>query len=101
MPKDEKKLLKQGWENRIISQNGNRVMQRKSTGQTVRSEIHTNNSRKHYHWLNFWKKKFTKGDYRKFKNRDYKGEDVYYNQYGELTSRRNPKHHLYGSEEEK
>ncbi len=95
LPKDDRKLLHQGWEERIITKNGNKVIQRKSTGQTIRSESHQEISNHHYHWLDFWKKKFTKGDYRRFKNKDFSKEKVYYNKYGELVSQINPEHHLY------
>jgi hypothetical protein len=92
LPKDDNKLLKKGWSNRM-----GKIFQRKSTGQTVRSEQHVETP-KHYHWLNLWKKGFTKGEHRKFKEKEFSGEKVYYDEYGRLVSRRDPAHHIYGEE---
>lgn len=96
LPKDDRCLTQQGWENKKHLQNGGKVIQRKSTGQTVRSETHGQQHR--YHWLDFWEKSFTNSEYKKFKNKEFSGQNVYYNKYGELTHKGDPEHHLYGDE---
>ena len=94
LPNDDRKLTEKGWDDKKILQNGGKVIQRKSTGQTVRSETH--GKPHHYHWLDFWEKPFTNSSYRKFKNKDFSGQNVYYDKYGNLTHRGDPKHHIYG-----
>lgn len=97
LPKNADALLQQGWEQKKVTTGGVRIMQRKSTGQTVRKEKHGDWS-EHYHWLDFWKKNYTGGDFRRFNRREFGGQNVYYNKYGELISRRDPEHHLYGED---
>lgn len=94
LPSNDQELGRKGWENKKLLQNGGKVIQRKSTGQTVRSETHR--QAHHYHWLDFWEKPFTNSSYKKFKNKEFSGQKVYYNKYGELTHRGDPEHHLYG-----
>ena len=36
----------------------------------------------------------------KFKNKEFGGEKVYFNKYGELTHRRDTEHHLYGDKKD-
>ena len=98
LPQNDRKLIEKGWEDRITTQNGGKIIQRKSTGQTVRFEKHGENP-KHYHWIALWKKKFSNAEYRKFKNKDFGGQKIYYDEYGNLTSKRDPAHHLYGEQE--
>ena len=98
LPENDRKLLKKGWEDKKHLQNGGKIMQRKSTGQTVRSDWHGNPH--HYHWLDFWEKPFSNSRHRKFKEKEFAGENVYYNQYGQLTNRRNPEHHIYGDKKD-
>ena len=93
LPVNDRDLIQKGWEDKKLFQNGGKVIQRKSTGQTVRSEMH--GQPHHYHWLDFWEK-FTNSNYRKFKNKEFGGQNVYYNKYGELTHKGDPGHHLYG-----
>ncbi len=88
--------LKKGWEC-IKNPDGDRkIIQRKSTGQTVRNESHGMPS--HYHWLDYWERPMVNSHYRKFKNREYGGGKVYYNKYGELTHQGDPLHHIDGHE---
>ncbi len=96
LPKNDRELTKNGWENKKTLQNGGKVIQRKSTGQTVRSETH--GKPHHYHWLNYWEKPFNNSSYRQIKNQEFKGQKVYYNKYGELTHRGDPEHHIHGDE---
>lgn len=96
LPKDDRKLIQKGWEDKKHLKNGGKVIQRKSTGQTIRSEEH--GKKHHYHWLDFWEKPFTSSKHRRFKSKEYSGQNVYYNKYGELTHRGDPDHHLYGAE---
>ena len=94
LPENDRRLLKKGWEDKKHMQNGGKIMQRKSTGQTIRSEWH--NQPHHYHWLNFWEKPFINSKYRKFKNKEFSQEKVYYDKFGQLTNQHDPDHHLYG-----
>ena len=96
LPKNDRKLIKKGWEDKKLLSNGGKVMQRKSTGQTIRSESH--GKPQHYHWLDFWEKPFVNFKHRKFKEKEFGGENVYYNKYGQLTHRGDPEHHIYGDE---
>ena len=94
LPHDNEKLEKQGWEKQKVGNESHQVMQRKSTNQTVRYDNH-GGKEPHAHWYNWWKKDITPSEYRKLKKSDYSGENVYYNKYGELTSRRSEDHHIY------
>lgn len=94
LPKDKNVLVKKGWEIQQVGNDKHQVLQRKSTCQTVRYDNH-GGCKPHAHWLNWWEKNVKANEYRKFKARDYSGEKMYYNKYGELTSRRNQDHHLY------
>ena len=98
LPENDRRLLKKGWEDRKFLKNGGIILQRKSTGQTVRSDWH--GKPHHYHWLDFWEQPFINAQHRKFKSREFGGERVYYNQYGQLISYRDPAHHLYGDKED-
>ena len=94
LPENDRRLLKKGWEDKKPLQNGGIIMQRKSSGQTIRSECHSKPH--HYHWLDFWEKPFVNAKHRKFKNREFSQEKVYYNKFGQLTNQHDPDHHLYG-----
>ena len=94
LPENDRRLLKKGWEDKKPLQNGGLIMQRKSSGQTIRSECHSKPH--HYHWLDFWEKPFVNSNHRKFKKREFGGEKVYYNKFGQLTNQHDPDHHLYG-----
>ena len=94
LPENDRRLLKKGWEDKKPLQNGGMIMQRKSSGQTIRSECHSKPH--HYHWLDFWEKPFVNSNHRKFKKREFGGEKVYYNKYGQLTHQGDPEHHIYG-----
>ena len=94
LPENDRRLLKKGWEDKKALQNGGAIMQRKSSGQSIRSERH--GQPHHYHWLDFWEKPFVNSSHRKFKEKEFCGEKVYYNKYGELTHRGDPEHHIYG-----
>ena len=96
LPIDDKKLERRGWEIKKLLKNGGKVIQRKSTGQTVRSESH--GQPHHYHWLDFWEKPFVNANFKKFKSKEFGGQNVYYDKYGVLTHKGDPKHHLYGDE---
>lgn len=96
LPKNDRQLLNKGWEDKKHLANGGKVIQRKSSGQTVRAEEHGNP--KHYHWLDYWEKPFSNSKFRKFKEKEFGGQEVYYDKYGKLTSRKDPAHHLYGEE---
>ena len=96
LPKDDRKLLGKGWEDKKHLQNGGKVMQRKSTGQTIRSESH--GKPQHYHWLDFWQKPFVNAKYRKFKEKEFGQKKVYFNKFGQLTNQLDPEHHIYGDE---
>ena len=98
LPENDRRLLKKGWKDTKISKNGGRIMQRKSSGQTIRSEAH--GKPHHYHWLDFWEQPFTTSRHRKFKQREFGGENVYYNKYGQLTHRRDPQHHIEGDKKD-
>ena len=94
LPENDRRLLKKGWEDKKPLQNGGMIMQRKSSGQTIRSECHSKPH--HYHWLDFWEKPFVNSKHRKFKKREFGGEKVYYNKYGQLTHQGDAEHHIYG-----
>ena len=94
LPENDRRLLKKGWEDKKPLQNGGKIMQRKSSGQTIRSECHSKPH--HYHWLDFCEKPFVNAKHRKFKNREFSQEKVYYNKFGQLTNQHDPDHHLYG-----
>ena len=96
LPENDRRLLRKGWEDKKYFDNGTIVLQRKSTGQTIRSDRH--GVPHHYHWLDFWEQPFTNAGYRKFKKREFSGGSVYYTKYGQLTRKRNPEHHLNGDE---
>ena len=96
LPTNDRELIQKGWEYKKHLQNGGKVIQRKSTGQTIRSETHGQSH--HYHWLDFWEKPFINARYKKFKHTEFGGQNVYYNKYGELTHKGDPEHHLYGDE---
>lgn len=98
LPENDRRLLKKGWEDKKPLQNGGMIMQRKSTGQTIRSDWHSQSH--HYHWLDFWEKPFVNSKHRKFKEREFCGERVYYNKYGQLTHRGDPEHHIYGDKKD-
>lgn len=98
LPENDRRLLKKGWEDKKHLQNGGRVIQRKSSGQTVRSETH--GVQHHYHWLDFWKRPFVNSEHRKFKEKDFRRENVYYNKYRELTHKNDPEHHIYGDKKD-
>lgn len=98
LPKNDRRLLKKGWEDKKQLQNGGKVIQRKSSGQTIRSERH--GQPHHYHWLDFWEKPFVNSKYRKFKNKEFSQEKVYYNKFGQLTNRFDPEHHINGDEKD-
>lgn len=70
----------------------------KSSGQTIRSEWH--GQPHHYHWLDFWIKPFVNSKHRKFKEREFSGERVYYNKYGQLTHQGDAEHHIYGDKKD-
>ena len=93
-PENDRRLLKKGWEDKKVLQNGGMIMQRKSSGQTIRSEWH--GQPHHYHWLDFWEKPFVNSKHRKFKKKEFSAENVYYNKYGQLTHQGDPEHHIYG-----
>ena len=97
-PKNSQRLLRKGWIIQKRLQNGALIMRRKSSGQTIRSESH--GVPHHYHWLDFWEKPFINARFRKFKSRDFSGEKVYYNEYGELTNKFDPAHHISGDEKD-
>ena len=99
LPKQKNALLNRGWTKQNVGNDNHQVLQRKSTKQTVRYDNHSND-RPHAHWLCWWKKNITPSEYRKLKNRDYSCEKVYYNKYGELTTRKNPDHHIYFEEQD-
>lgn len=94
LPENDRRLLKKGWEDKKHLKNGSVVMQRKSSGQTIRSDRH--GQPHHYHWLDFWEKPFLNARYRKFKEKEFRQEKVYYDKYGQLTNQKSPEHHLYG-----
>ena len=98
LPENDRRLLKKGWEDKKPLQNGGMVMQRKSSGQIIRSETH--GQPHHYHWLDFWERPFVNSRHRKFKKREFGGERVYYDKYGQLTHRGDPEHHLYGDKKD-
>lgn len=100
LPKDKEKLLNEGWQKQTIGNENHQVIQRKSTNQVVRYDTHKNDP-PHAHWLFLWKKNITPREYRKFRNGEFSGAKVYYNKYGELTSRRDSEHHLYFEEDGK
>jgi hypothetical protein len=90
--------LKKGWEDKKLYGDGGVVMQRKSTGQTVKSETH--GKPHHYHWMDFWEKPYRHSRFKKVRNRGFSHENVYYNKYGELTHQWDPEHHIYGDEKD-
>ena len=94
LPRNRKKLLKNGWKIQSVGNKDHQVIQRKSTKQTVRYDRHGGN-KPHAHWLRWWKKGFTSKEYERWKKRDYSGEKMYYDEYGEPVSRRAPEHHIY------
>ena len=94
LPKDKEKLLKKGWKIRGVGNVDHQVIQRESTGQTVRYDNHPP-APQHAHWLCWWKKRITPSEYRRWKKSDYSGKNMYYDKYGNLISRRNPDHHIY------
>lgn len=94
LPENDKRLLKKGWENKKLLRNGGSIMQRKSTGQTIRSDRHGQSH--HYHWLDFWEKPFITARFRKFKSKEFSQKKVYYDRFGRLTNQMDPEHHLYG-----
>lgn len=100
LPKDKEKLLRSGWQKQVVGNENHQVIQRKSTKQVVRYDMHKSDP-PHAHWLFWWKKNITPREYREFKSREFSGEKVYYNKYGELTSRRDSEHHIYFEEEER
>ena len=94
LPENDRRLLKKGWEDKKPLQNGGMVMQRKSSGQTIRSDWH--GKPHHYHWLDFWEKPFINANYRKFKKGEFGQKKVYFNKFGELTNQYDPEHHIQG-----
>ena len=94
LPENDRQLLKKGWEDKKNCKSSV-FMQRKSTGQTVRSDYH-NNMPHHYHWLDYKEKSFNNKMRKKFKEREFGGQCVYYNKYGQLTHQGDPEHHLWG-----
>ena len=98
LPENDRRLLKKGWEDKKLLKNGGKIIQRKSTGQTVRSDWH--GQPHHYHWLDLWIKPFVNSQHRHFKKREFSGESVYYDKYGQLTHRGDPEHHLYGDKKD-
>lgn len=98
LPENDRRLLKKGWEDKKPLKNGGMVMQRKSSGQTIRSDWH--GQPHHYHWLDFWEMPFVNSRHRKFKSREFSQEKVYYNKFGQLISQHDPDHHLYGDEKD-
>lgn len=59
---NDRRLLKKGWEDKKYLKNGGKVMQRKSSGQTIRSDWHGRPH--HYHWLDFWEQPFVNAKHR-------------------------------------
>lgn len=98
LPENDRRLLKKGWEDKKTYQNGGRIMQRKSSGQTIRSESH--GLPHHYHWLDSWEKPFSNSQHKKFKRKEFTNKKVYYDRYGNLVDRRNPDHHLQGDKKD-
>lgn len=91
LPKDGKKLEKQGWVNEtpaaIDRSNPKKptTYRRKSTNQWVRDD------KTHLHWYNWWKKKLPK-NYMRGK----KDDPVYLDKYGCPCIRNSPESHLQG-----
>lgn len=98
LPENDRRLLTKGWEDKKSLKNGGSIMQRKSSGQTIRSETH--GQLHHYHWLNFWEKPFVNSKHRKFKEKEFSQQKVYFNKFGELTNQKDPEHHLYGDKKD-
>ena len=98
LPENDRRLLKKGWEDKKPLSNGGTIMQRKSTGQTIRSESH--GAPHHYHWLDFWLRPFKNSQHRRFKSKEFSGKKVYFNKYGERTNKIDPEHHLYGDKKD-
>lgn len=97
LPSNPEKLLKKGWVEPNVGNPTHRIIQRKSTKQTVRYDTHKND-KPHAHWLALWVN-ITSNIYNKFRKEEFSGKDVYYNKYGEMVSRRDPLHHIYFKED--
>lgn len=98
LPENDRRLLKKGWEDKKSLQNGGIIMQRKSTGQTIRSEEH--GKPHHYHWIDFWEKPFVNSRHKKFQRKEFMGKKVYFNRYGQLTNKNDFNHHLFGDKKD-
>ncbi len=88
LPKDERKLLKQGWVEEKPSKKPikkSTFYRRKSTNQWVRND-HDN---KPWHWYNWWKKILGTKHFR-----DTNFEDAYLDKYGDVCGGGDEQHHL-------
>ncbi len=87
LPKDETKLLKQGWKDET-KENGiggeNTLYRRKSTNQLVRND----HDEKPWHWYNFFGKKLDHKKLRKNRN------TMYLNKYGEPCGKDSEDSHI-------
>ncbi|MBO5224230.1 MAG: hypothetical protein J6C23_06945 [Clostridia bacterium] len=94
LPKDENKLLKQGWinENSKISSTANskipNFFRRKSTNQWVRHDTDNKKQGNHWHWYNWWKKEKMPNGFTK------KNSDAYLDKYGKTCERDSPQSHI-------
>lgn len=93
LPDKPTKLYKKGWEMKRQRTNDTVVIQRKSTGQTIRSETH--GDAHHYHWLDYWEIPFSHPRFRKVEGQGYRHQLVYFDKYGQLVSRNDENHHIW------
>lgn len=92
LPKNDRRLLKKGWEDQTASvvknnkqSNPSKFYCRKSTNQWVR------NDQDHWHWYNWWSKKL---DHKAIK----KQENLYYDEYGVPCKRDSKESHIKGKD---
>ncbi len=98
LPENDNRLMKKGWALVKSKQNGSRVIQRKSTGQTVVSDWHGDPH--HYHWYDYWGKPYVNSRFGKVVDNGFRGKTVFYNKYGKLTHRKDPAHHIQGDKKD-
>lgn len=93
LPKDDKKLLKQGWLDETKSHNikgGGTLYRRKSTNQWVRND----HDQTPWHWYNWWGKILGTKHFRKNKY-----ATAYLDKYGNICGKRDKSHHIESAEE--
>lgn len=97
LPKDDSKLLKQGWTNETshkidqLNPKTPKTYRRKSTDQWVRHD--KNNDNDHWHWYNWWKKEKLPRDFMRKKT-----NDVYLDKYGNPCAEKSTQSHLEGQD---